>query len=74
MGSQCPTGLFDRRFQYALCLIPFETFVADTFRVLDDWNRDALPMNRGDFGVWEVTVPAKDGEPGIPHNTKVKVA
>ena len=30
-------------------------------------------MIRGDFGVWEVTVPAKDGQLGIPHNTKVKV-
>lgn len=30
-------------------------------------------MTRGDFGVWEVTLPAKDGHLGIPHNTKVKV-
>ncbi len=30
-------------------------------------------MARGDFGVWEVTLPAKDGQLGIPHNTKVKV-
>lgn len=30
-------------------------------------------MKRDDFGVWEVTIPAKDGQTGIPHNTKVKV-
>jgi hypothetical protein len=23
--------------------------------------------------VWEITVPAKDGKPAIPHNSKVKV-
>ena len=30
-------------------------------------------MKRDSYGVWEVTVPAKDGQPAIPHNTKVKV-
>jgi len=30
-------------------------------------------MNRGEYGVWEITLPAKDGQPAIPHNTKVKV-
>jgi hypothetical protein len=30
-------------------------------------------MNRGDFGVWEVILPAKDGQPAIPHNSRVKV-
>ena len=39
----------------------------------DGWNRDATPMTRGNFGVWEVTVPAKDGNLGIPHNSKLKV-
>ena len=39
----------------------------------DNWNRDELPMNRGDYGVWEITLPSKDGQPAIPHNTKVKV-
>lgn len=31
-------------------------------------------MKRGDFGVWEVTLPAKGGQPAIPHNSKVKVS
>lgn len=39
----------------------------------DGWNRDDTPMTRGEFGVWEVTLPAKDGHLEIPHNTKVKV-
>ena len=30
-------------------------------------------MKRDDFGVWEVTLPAKNGHPAISHNTKVKV-
>ena len=39
----------------------------------DGWNREATPMTRNEFGVWEVILPAKDGQPAIPHNTKVKV-
>jgi hypothetical protein len=38
----------------------------------DDWNREANPMTKNSFGVWELTLPAKDGVPAIPHNTKVK--
>ena len=30
-------------------------------------------MARNEYGVWEVTLHAKDGQPVIPHNTKVKV-
>lgn len=30
-------------------------------------------MKRDPFGVWEIFVPAKNGQPAIPHNTKVKV-
>ena len=40
---------------------------------VDGWSREATPMKRDDFGVWEVSLPAKNGEPAIPHNTKVKV-
>lgn len=38
------------------------------------WNREATSMARNEFGVWEVTLPAKDGQPAIPHNTKVKIS
>lgn len=30
-------------------------------------------MKKNDFGVWEVTLPAKDGMPAIPHNSKLKI-
>lgn len=30
-------------------------------------------MKRDNYGVWEVTLPAKDGQSAIPHNSKVKV-
>lgn len=30
-------------------------------------------MTRGEYGVWELTLPAKDGQPVIPHGSKVKV-
>ena len=31
-------------------------------------------MKRGEYGVWELTLPAKDGRPTIPHSSKVKVS
>lgn len=30
-------------------------------------------MSRNGFGVWEVTLPAKNGSPAIPHNSYIKV-
>lgn len=41
--------------------------------VVDGWNREATPMTRGEYGVWEVTLPAKDGQLAIPHASKIKV-
>lgn len=38
------------------------------------WDRNATPMVRGDFGRWEVTLPAKDGMPAISHGSKVKIS
>ncbi|MCJ1450311.1 alpha-1,4-glucan branching enzyme [Mycoblastus sanguinarius] len=40
----------------------------------NDWNRDTTQMTRGEYGVWEVTLSAKDGKPAIPHNSKVKIS
>ncbi|KAI9823117.1 MAG: alpha-1,4-glucan branching enzyme [Phylliscum demangeonii] len=37
------------------------------------WNREATPMKKDPYGVWEVILPAKDGRPAIPHNSKVKI-
>ena len=31
-------------------------------------------MIRGEYGRWEVTLPAKDGQLAIPHSSKVKVS
>lgn len=42
--------------------------------VLDRWDREVTPMQKNDFGVWEVNLPARDGQPVIPHNSKVKVS
>jgi hypothetical protein len=30
-------------------------------------------MKMDDFGVWELTIPAKDGQPAIAHESKIKV-
>ena len=30
-------------------------------------------MTRGEYGRWEVTLPAKDGQLAVPHGSKVKV-
>lgn len=40
----------------------------------NDWNRDAHPMTKNDFGVFEITLPAKNGETAIPHNSKIKIS
>ncbi|PGH23167.1 1,4-alpha-glucan-branching enzyme [Polytolypa hystricis UAMH7299] len=39
----------------------------------NNWDRTATPMKKDDFGVWEVTLPAKGGVPQIPHNSKIKI-
>ena len=48
--------------------------IADGRPSKDGWNRDATPMTRGEYGRWEVTLPAKDGQFTIPHGSKVKVS
>lgn len=40
----------------------------------NSWDRDATPLHRDSFGVWSVTLPAKDGVPAIPHNSKLKIS
>lgn len=40
----------------------------------DGWNRKSHPMTKGEFGVFEIVLPPKDGQPAIPHNSKVKVS
>ncbi|KAE8154496.1 pectin lyase fold/virulence factor [Aspergillus avenaceus] len=39
----------------------------------NNWDTTTHPMTKNDFGVWEITVPAVDGAPAIPHNSKIKI-
>lgn len=41
---------------------------------IDGWNRDSHEMQKNSFGVFEITLPAKNGQPAIPHDSKIKVA
>ncbi|KAM5382805.1 hypothetical protein ACJZ2D_002196 [Fusarium nematophilum] len=47
----------------------------DAFLIGDfnNWDRDSHPMKKDSYGVFEITIPAKNGEPAIPHNSKVKL-
>ncbi|KIH94990.1 1,4-alpha-glucan branching enzyme [Sporothrix brasiliensis 5110] len=38
------------------------------------WNHDSHPMTKNDFGVFELKLPSKNGEPQIPHNSKIKIS
>lgn len=38
------------------------------------WNRESHPLSKNAFGVWELTLPARDGQPAILHNTKLKIS
>ncbi|EXJ61015.1 1,4-alpha-glucan-branching enzyme [Cladophialophora yegresii CBS 114405] len=40
----------------------------------NDWNRESHPLQRNEYGVWSIHLPAKDGVPAIPHNSKLKVS
>ena len=39
----------------------------------DNWDRSSHPMKKNQFGVWNITVPAKSGVCAIPHDSKIKV-
>ncbi|KAI1006066.1 1,4-alpha-glucan-branching enzyme [Podosphaera aphanis] len=40
----------------------------------NDWNRETFPMNRNSYGVFEIVVPATNGQPTIKHNSKLKIS
>ncbi|KOC16762.1 1,4-alpha-glucan-branching enzyme [Aspergillus flavus AF70] len=40
----------------------------------NNWDVTAHPMTKNGFGVWEVTVPAVNGAPAIPHDSKIKIS
>lgn len=39
----------------------------------NDWSRQTHPMKKNEFGVFEIVIPAKDGQPAIQHNSKIKI-
>ena len=52
-----------------------EVYVTGDF---NEWNNFEYPMEKGEFGRWVITLPAKKDKNGnptplIPHNTKYKV-
>lgn len=56
--------------------VGFELWIlkAPGLTLVDNWDPTANPMTRDSFGVWDVTVPAKDGAVAIPHDSKIKVS
>ncbi|EME47895.1 glycoside hydrolase family 13 protein [Dothistroma septosporum NZE10] len=38
------------------------------------WNRDSHEMKRDPFGVWEISLPPQNGQPAIPHDSKIKIS
>jgi 1,4-alpha-glucan branching enzyme len=40
----------------------------------NDWNQSSHPMKKNNFGVFEIVLPAKNGQPAIPHHSKLKIA
>lgn len=71
MGSRRDFGELDRRIQSVVILLSVKLQLL--MCLTDDWNRESHPMQRDQYGVWELTLPAKNGQTAIPHNTKVKV-
>ncbi|GAA5860265.1 hypothetical protein JCM8547_003447 [Rhodosporidiobolus lusitaniae] len=50
---------------------------AETAALIGDfnnWDRNANPMKKDKYGVFECLVPAIGGKPAIPHNSKVKIS
>jgi 1,4-alpha-glucan branching enzyme len=38
------------------------------------WNRDSHPMQKDQFGLWTVTIPASSGKCPIEHGSKIKIS
>ncbi|CAI4211611.1 unnamed protein product [Parascedosporium putredinis] len=48
-----------------------EAFLIGEF---NNWERGPHPMKKDEYGVFEITVPAKNGQVAIPHNSKLKIS
>lgn len=74
MGAQCGAGELGGRIQCVSSIWDDDKEpLADGVWSIDNWDVQATPMKKNSFGVWEVTVPAKNGAPAIPHDSKIKV-
>ncbi|WYZ37565.1 hypothetical protein EsH8_II_001071 [Colletotrichum jinshuiense] len=40
----------------------------------NNWDRNAHEMKKNNFGVFEITIPAANGQAAIPHNSKIKIS
>ena len=40
----------------------------------NNWHRDSHPLQKNEYGVWSIHLPARNGVPAIAHNTKIKVS
>ncbi|SPO05642.1 probable branching enzyme (be1) [Cephalotrichum gorgonifer] len=40
----------------------------------NNWDRQSHPMKKNEFGVFEITIPPKDGAVAIPHKSKLKIS
>ena len=38
------------------------------------WNRDSHQMTKDTFGVFHITLPSVNGQPAIPHDSKIKIS
>jgi len=50
---------------------------ANTCNLIGDfnnWDRQAHPMKKSPYGVWEITIPPVNGQPAIAHDSKVKLS
>jgi hypothetical protein len=70
MGAECYESLPYRRLQYVLT---FDQTRKRLTRQTDGWNRDSHQMTKNHYGTFEITLPAINGQPAIPHDSKVKV-
>ncbi|KZW04008.1 glycoside hydrolase [Exidia glandulosa HHB12029] len=50
---------------------------AQTANLIGDfngWDRGAHAMKKDQFGVWELSIPPVNGQPAIPHDSKIKIS
>ncbi|QRV91091.1 alpha-amylase [Ceratobasidium sp. AG-Ba] len=40
----------------------------------NNWDRHAHPMTKDQYGVWGITIPGNNGQPAIPHDSKIKIS